>query len=669
MKKKCEVRFLEGLNPAQREAVLYNEGPLLIIAGAGSGKTKTLISRVARLVHDGIRPESILLLTFTRRVAQEMMKRASTLLDSRCQNVCGGTFHAFGLLMLRKYARYAECDPSFTILDRSDSEDVIGWIRREHHLHHSEKRFPQKGTLTEIISKAVNTQQPLDHVIEKEYPEFYEFREDIEQVYRDYVIYKKQTRVLDYDDLLTRLLDVLNSHSTVRTALQHTFSHILVDEYQDTNKPQGQIIVHLSGEKRMVTVVGDDSQSIYSFRGANFKNIMDFPKLFSETKIITLEENFRSKQPILDMTNALIASAREKYSKILFTQKKGGNKPVYVETHSENEQSQFICRKILELREEEIPLQKIAVLFRSGWHSNDLEVELALHNIPFVKYGGIKFVEASHVKDVIAFLRIHVNPWDTLSWQRVLLLFEGVGQKTVSSLIPYLQGRSLFSQLDLTSFRSKSFYDEIQRLVTLFTPKENSAESTSEFIEKILAFYKPFFELKYDDHVKRSADLQSIVTISQRYKTIDAFLTEMSLDPPEASQIGVSPESKDEERLTLSTIHSAKGLEWHTVFILSAVDGYLPSFQSLRDPAQLEEERRLLYVAMTRAQEQLFILKPHLEFRRFAYSYGGMLFSKLSRFLEEDMILERFAEKGNLSVEKSPLSASESEAPMKRYCF
>ncbi|MFC1752053.1 ATP-dependent helicase [Thermoproteota archaeon] len=641
--------FDQELNLAQKEAVYFDDGPLLVIAGAGSGKTKTLVYRVARLVHSGIRPERILLLTFTRKSSQEMLRRATSILDNRCNQVAGGTFHSFANQVLRKFGSPLGLSENFTILDRSDAEDLISLIRKELGMVSSDKRFPKKNTIADLGSKSINTQREIESILAEEYPQFIDFKQEIERILTEYRVYKDTTHVMDYDDLLVKLLKLLTDHPLVREKLQNLFDYILVDEYQDTNSIQAEIVRCLANEKQNVMVVGDDSQSIYSFRGANFRNIMQFPDMFPGARVITLEQNYRSCQPILDITNALINRAREKYTKTLFTSKSGGIKPIYVEADNENMQSRFVCQRVLEMREKNIPLNKIAVLIRSGWHSNDLEVELRSQKIPFVKYGGFKFVETAHVKDVISYLRIIHNPQDTISWHRVLLLLEGIGPKGAADITRAIkQSLSTNSSVALEKYEKKVFFKEFKALIKLILGDHSSA-TPAQSAEAVLEYYNPLFRLKYDDFSKRGTDLESIQSIAERYETLEDFLSEMSLEPPEASQVDSLPEGKDEEKLILSTIHSAKGLEWHSVFILSVVDGFLPSFRSLGDLAQMEEERRLLYVAMTRAEENLYIIKPNLDHSPGVFHrYGGMQLSKLSRFLDEGDLINQYTERYTL---------------------
>ncbi|MBU2258647.1 MAG: ATP-dependent helicase, partial [Candidatus Omnitrophica bacterium] len=429
------IDYQKELNPAQLEAVRSTDGQYLVIAGAGSGKTRILVYRVAYLVEKGIKPDEILLLTFTRKAAEEMLSRASMLLDERCQKVSGGTFHSFANNVLRRYAGLLGINNNFTILDRTDSEDAINLLRTQLGFSKLDKRFPRKRAIMEVISMSVNKSLPIEEALYDEYPQFIEWTDEINKINNEYKKYKHSKSLVDYDDLLVYLKELLVKHDSVRLTLAKKYKYIMVDEYQDTNKLQAFIVSLLACEHKNIMVVGDDSQSIYSFRGANFKNIMDFPKLFKDASVITLEENYRSTQPILNMTNQVIRLAKEKFEKNLYTKKEGGKLPLFIDTRDEFAQSKYIADKILELREEGVELGDIAVLFRSGWHSNDLEVELANRNLPFVKYGGQKFVEAAHIKDVISYLRLVQNPSDQISWYRALLLLKGIGPKTAERII------------------------------------------------------------------------------------------------------------------------------------------------------------------------------------------------------------------------------------------
>jgi len=636
-----KIDYHRELNPAQLKAVESINGPHLVIAGAGSGKTRVLVHRVAYLVEQGIAPEQILLLTFTRRSAEEMLRRASLLLDERCRNVSGGTFHSFANMILRKYAKLLEINNNFTILDQADAEDAVNLMRTQLNFHKTEKRFPRKHAILEVISKSVNKSEEISDVLLDEYPQFIEFSAEIKKIRDEYSKYKRQKSLLDYDDLLVFLKNLLTKHEDVRVNLSAKYKYIMVDEYQDTNKLQAHIACLLAADHANIMVVGDDAQSIYSFRGANFKNIIDFPKIFKDTKIITLEENYRSTQPILNLTNAVIARAKEKFEKNLYTRKKGGSAPVFIDCPDENAQSVFVAEKILELREEGVALKDIAVLFRSGWHSNDLEIELTSRNIPFAKYGGQKFVEASHIKDLVSYLRIAYNQHDQVSWLRALLLIPRIGPKTASKIIESISNSSKLEEL-------KQKNEELEKLFDLLKDIDIEHNEPAEIIARFLVYYQPLLKIKYDDFNKRLNDLDSLLRIAQRYKTTEQFLVDMALEPPERMLVEPGRPDKGDSPLTLSTIHSAKGLEWHTVFLIYVAEGHLPSYLSLETEEQIEEERRLFYVAATRAKVNLFLLKPHID--RSPRSFmdgGGSVFTQVSRFLEQGGLLEEFVDVQN----------------------
>lgn len=625
------IDYRKELNEAQYEAVMHGEGPLLVVAGAGTGKTRTLVYRVARLVETGTDPRSILLLTFTRKAAEEMLRRASILIDHRCNQVAGGTFHSFGNIVLRHYARRLDLSPNFTIMDRSDSEDVIQLLRTEMGLNRKERRFPRKETVAEIYSMALNKQMTIPDLMEREYFHLWDSLEDLLRLYERYVQYKKEKSLLDYDDLLIRLKELLERDQEVRRRLSDQYRFIMVDEYQDTNRLQADIIRLLAATHDNVMAVGDDAQSIYSFRGANFRNIMDFPQQFPGTRIISLEENYRSTQPILSLTNEIISRAKEKYEKKLFTRRLHGDTPLLVQAESEPAQSRFACQKILELREEGVPLWDIAVLFRSSFHSFDLEIELARHNIPFVKRGGFQFMESAHIKDLLAHLRILANPQDAVSWNRVLLLLEGIGPQLSQKIIRWLlEGGKVEDRL--CSFPAKG--KVAHSLRTLAQVLEASSDERSRPVEKtqyLVQYYLPILKRKYpDDYPKRLKDIEHFLGMTERYRSLERLLTDMALEPPTDSVGGVLAVEPEEGPLVLSTIHSAKGLEWHTVFIIWALEGRFPSLYNINTEEELEEERRLLYVAATRAKENLFITYPIKIFDRGLRT----VLSRPSRFIE-----------------------------------
>ena len=629
--------YRNELNDAQYQAATTVQGPLLIIAGAGTGKTRTLVYRVAHLIDIGVDPRSILLLTFTRRAAEEMLRRASLLIDNRCSQVAGGTFHSFANLVLRQFGRRSGLSPSFTIMDRSDSEDAIQLLRTELGLNYKDKRFPRKQTVAEIFSMAVNKQTTVPDLLEREYPHLYDSLDDLLRLCERYIDYKTTKALLDYDDLLTKLKDLLSTQEEVRRGLSQIYQFIMVDEYQDTNALQAQIIRLLAATHNNVAVVGDDAQSIYSFRGANFRNIMDFPEVFPGTRIIKLEENYRSTQPILNLTNKIIQLAKERYDKRLFTHKQEGETPVLVQAESEQMQSRFVCQKILELREEGVPLWDIAVLFRSSFHSFDLELELARHNIPFIKRGGFQFMETTHIKDLLAHLRILANPQDTISWNRVLLLLEGVGPQMSQKITGWLLAGSQPVER-LRTFQAKAKIAHELKTLAQVLQYASQAKRPAEQTQYLMQYYVPILKRSHpDDHPKRLRDLEHFQGITDRYRSLERLLADMALEPPNDSVGGVLAVDPDEGPVILSTIHSAKGLEWHSVFIIWALEGRFPSFYNINTDEELEEERRLLYVAATRAKENLFISYPIKIFDRGL----RMVLSRPSQFIEgisEDLL-------------------------------
>ncbi len=624
------IPYEKVLNPAQYEAVATLQGPLLVIAGAGSGKTRTLTYRVARLVEQGVPPASILLLTFTRKASIEMLRRASTLLDQRCQRVAGGTFHSFSNLTLRRYADKLGFEQGFNIMDRADTEDAINLLRARLNLNVSARRFPRKRTIASIYSKAVNKVSDIQDVIAEDYPNFVADAADLLRLHKAYETYKKKHFLMDYDDLLVYLNILLAENPDVCQTLSQTYRYIMVDEYQDTNKIQADIVRLLASTHDNVMVVGDDSQCIYAFRGANFGNIMDFPERFPGTKIIKLEENYRSTQPILDLTNVIIARAKEKYTKVLFTRKKQGSLPAVVVAQDEHMQSQFVVQRILELREKGVSLDEVAVLFRSGYHSFDLEIELNRKNIPFVKVGGFKFVETAHIKDLLAHMKILSNPNDSVSWHRVLLLLDGIGLKTADEIFQAVvtSGKGVGG---LAGVKTKPRCAKAcKRLGHTLEGLRTDRLGVAEIGAKLIEYYQPVLQKKFDDHPKRARDLEHLLTMMERYGSIEPFLSDMALEPPNASIDGNLAAAYDDEQLVLSTIHSAKGLEWHTVFVIWTLEGRFPAFYATRSDEEIEEELRLTYVAATRAKENLYFSYPINAYDRVT----GMLLSRPSRFID-----------------------------------
>lgn len=615
------------LNEAQYQAVTTLDGPVLVVAGAGTGKTRTLVYRVAHLIERGTEPEHILLLTFTRKAAQEMLHRAGQLLGASCSRVTGGTFHAVANLLLRRHGRHLGYPSHFTIIDRADAEGIITILKSALAMGGAGKRFPSKHIIVNIISKAVNKGVSIDDLLVEEYEHLTEFGDDIVKLRDHYQSFKFEHGLMDYDDLLVNLQRVLVEVDPIREQESERFSHIMVDEYQDTNLIQAEIVRLLASCHGNVMAVGDDAQSIYSFRGADFKNIMNFPRLFPGTRIIKLEENYRSTQPVLSLTNAIIERATEKYTKKLFTSIAGGEKPQLFSGLDPTEEARFIIDRIASLQRQGLALHNMAVLFRSGFHSFKLELELAARHIPFEKRGGLKLTEAAHIKDLISYFRVLVNPRDNLSWNRILLHLDKVGPKTARKILADIKAAEepLNALADYPA--AGKFQAALANLADLLLALSAPNIAPVVQFERVLEYYRPIFErIYYDDYPKRSRDLEQLKVIIQGYGDLQSFVADTALEPPEiGGDIGDS-----EDRLVLSTIHSAKGLEWHTVFVINLVDGKFPVSYSMPGE-QLEEERRLLYVAATRAKHHLILTYP----REIMSQDRRFVSTRLSPFLAE----------------------------------
>ena len=646
LKRNGKIDYESELNESQLKAVMTTEGPLLIVAGAGTGKTRTLVYRVARLVEMGAKPESVLLLTFTRRAATSMLARAASLADARCQRVSGGTFHSLGHLVLRKFSEQIGLQKNFTVLDQGDTEDLIDLLRRQMRLT-KDRHFPRKRTIAGIFSMMVNKVISMKQVINQSYSQFVDERRELEILFKSFEEFKRNRHMLTYDDLLVRLRDALEADEKLRQQLSDQYRYIMVDEYQDTNKLQAQLVRLMTSKHENVAVVGDEFQSIYSFRGASHRNMLEFPKLFPSAQIIKLEENYRSTQPILEVANAIVENVKESYKKRLFSRIEGGERPVVVSAQDENEQSRFVAERIEEMREEGVPLSEIAVLFRSSSHSFDLEIELGKRGIPFRKFGGMKFAESAHIKDALSFLRVVVKPSDTLSWFRTLKLIDHVGDATVYQILEHLGVESrefrstrtkdaLFKKLHRFPARA-SYKAQLTRLARVFSSIGQS-KSPQEQLAAVLRFYKPLLKSKFDDSVRRGRDLEHLQVIAKRYKASAKLLEDIALDPSDTTQ-GDTNEDGSRRRgtgfVTLSTVHSAKGLEWDRLFVIWMTDGWFPSNRFDDEFDDLEEERRLLYVAATRARRHLNFVYPVNVFRGGGHDYHGDGFSPtISRFLE-----------------------------------
>jgi DNA helicase-2/ATP-dependent DNA helicase PcrA len=648
---------LAKLNAEQRRAVEHggptyaDAGPLLIIAGAGSGKTNTLAHRVAHLILHGIDPRRILLLTFSRRAATEMARRveriAAQVLGDKAGVMTGGltwsgTFHAIGARLLREYAPQIGLDRAFTIHDREDSADLMNLERHDLGLSKTERRFPAKGTCLAIYSRVVNAQCPLQDALGAFFPWCVAWESELRQLFSKYVEAKQRHHVLDYDDLLLYWAHMM-AEPSIADEVGACFDHVLVDEYQDTNRLQASILLGLKPKGRGLTVVGDDAQSIYSFRAATVRNILDFPDHFSpRAQIATLERNYRSTQPILDAANAVINFAEERFTKNLWSDRASAERPQLVSVRDEADQARYVADRILENREAGVALKAQAVLFRASHHSAPLEIELTQRNIPFVKFGGLKFLEAAHIKDVLAFLRWAENPRDRVAGFRVVQLLPGVGPATAARLLDQVAQ-------DLNPLHA----------VEIFVPPATAAQAWGSFAEAVRLvrgkaagwpaeldlvhdWYEPHLERLYDDAVMRRSDLVQLKQIASTYATRERFLTELTLDPPDATSAEPGVPLLDEDYVILSTIHSAKGQEWKSVLVLNVIDGCIPSDLSTGSSAQIEEERRLLYVAMTRAKDHLHLIMPQ---RFFAHQQRGNgdrhMYAARTQFIPAS-ILDRF---------------------------
>jgi DNA helicase-2/ATP-dependent DNA helicase PcrA len=603
------------------------EGPVLVIAGAGSGKTRTLVYRLAYLVEQGVDPEAILLLTFTRKAAQEMLSRAVHLLNRPLAQVTGGTFHSVCYQWLRIYGERVGYPQGFNIMDRSDQGDLLQLLKERFGFKHPAGSFPKKDTMADIFSAVVNKSMTLEALLIRDYGQFLERRDELAKIGAAYREEKLRHHLMDYDDLLVLGRRLLAEHEDVRRRLSERFRYLMVDEYQDTNRLQAELVRLLAFTHQNVMAVGDDSQSIYSFRGADFRNIMDFPNLFPGARIVKLEENYRSTQPILDLANAVIAGAREKYTKCLFTRQPSNTRPRLYRAASENDQSRLVVAQVQELLKQGVPLKEIAVLVRAGYHSFDLEIELARAGLHFVKFGGFKFVESAHIKDLLAYLRLLANHRDALSWHRVLLLTPGVGRQSCARFDNQM-GRNFSLEDALEWLRSQKRPGQLKDLAALLAELHSPNLTLVAVLSRVLEFYEPLAKGRYDDYPKRMKDLEHLLAIASRYRSLRSFLNDLTLEPP-ASAADLAP--PPQEYLTVSTIHSAKGLEWDAVFVLWAAEGRFPGFYSQEREDDLEEERRLMYVAITRARKHLGIAYPAIGYSR----YLGMTVNAPSRFIAD----------------------------------
>ena len=649
---------LERLNAAQRKAVVHGEalpekgyksGPLLIVAGAGTGKTDTLAHRVAHLVIHGVDPARILMLTFTRRAATEMRRRAHEITRKALNEPLGGvsqgiaqrlswagTFHAIGNRLLRHYAPHLQLDPHFSVIDRGDSSDLMDSLRQELGLADKEQRFPRKDTCLQIYSNRVNTRASLQETLEHYFPWCAQWETELANLFRAYVEQKQHSRLLDYDDLLLYWHAMMCEPRLAQHIGAH-FDHVLVDEYQDTNRLQAEILHALKPDGSGLVVVGDDAQAIYSFRAAAVENILGFAERFQPAaEVVTLAQNYRSTQPVLDVANAVMAEAPRQHRKYLLSVRGDGARPRAVTVDELQTQAEYVCAEVLRRREASVPLKRQAVLFRTSSHSDLLEVELTKRKIPFVKYGGLKFLEAAHIKDLLAVLRWADNPHNALAAFRTLQLLPGMGPVNARAAIDHLEagGHSFES---LKSFKPPQTAEiDWQRLVELLQSLADPQRPWNGQLSQAREWYRRHFERLYEQFHTRMGDLEQLELLSGQYPSRERFLTELTLDPPNATSDLSGRPTLEEDFLVLSTIHSAKGMEWDTVYVLNVVDGSFPNEFSTGKSELIEEERRLLYVALTRAQNDLLMMVPlkfHLTNQSRqgdAHVYGGR-----SRFVTE----------------------------------
>jgi DNA helicase-2/ATP-dependent DNA helicase PcrA len=630
---------LARLNPRQRAAVEHGDAPLLVIAGAGSGKTNTLAHRVAALIRRGADPRAILLLTFSRRAAVEMTRRIQQHAGARAAALeWAGTFHAIGARLLREYAARIGLNPAFTIHDREDSADLMALARHELDLTATDKRFPLKGTCLAIYSRVVNSELTLAEVLARSFPWCAGWEGELKKLFAAYVEAKQKQNVLDYDDLLLYWASMMQAPA-LATEISARFAHVLVDEYQDTNRLQASVLLRLAPDGRGLTVVGDDAQSIYAFRGATVRNILEFPQRFAPpATIVALEQNYRSTQSILDAANAVIGLATERYTKNLHTERGAGARPRLVTVADEAVQARYVVDHVLAQREEGVALRSQAVLFRASHHSLPLELELARRNVPFVKFGGLKFLEAAHVKDLLATLRFAQNPRDRVAGFRAIQLLAGLGPRHAGKMLDALAAESSCGFADVDAIPPAVLPAWAAFAAALGDAGAAGSRWPADF-ERLCTWYLGELPRLYEDAEPRGADIRQLARLATTYPNRERFLTELTLDPPGATSDEAGVPLRDEDYLILSTIHSAKGQEWTSVSVLNVVDGCLPSDLATGTSAEIEEERRLLYVAMTRAKDQLDLVVPQRFYVSAQSGHGDRhVYGSRSRFIPEALL-------------------------------
>ena len=635
------IDYAAELNGQQLAAVTAQPGPQLIIAGAGSGKTRTLTYRVAYLLENGIDPRNILLLTFTNKAARQMLDRVANLLPIDASGLWGGTFHSVGNRMLRRHGSALGYNSGFTIIDREDQKDLINTVVASAGIDPKEIRFPKGDVLAEIFSFVVNTETALEELLAEKFPYFLPLLEKITDIHGRYEKKKKATNSVDFDDLLEKTLSMLQKHENIASFYRRQFQFILVDEYQDTNKIQADFIDLLAREHRNVMVVGDDAQSIYSWRGANFQNILEFPKRYPDAKVFKIEMNYRSVPEILEVANAAIAANVDQFQKNLQpTRESAAAKPAVVALNDGSEQAQFIAQRILELRDEDVDLNEIAVLYRAHYHALELQLELSRRGIPYQITSGVRFFEQAHIKDVISFVRFVANPRDEVAFKRMVKLLPGIGNRSAENLWNAWD-KSLNERGEITSFserllamsvsaKSKKHWTQLAHTLDEIAPG-GQPNPPSEMITSVVeAIYDDYAKVNFTNYELRREDLNQLAAFARQFKDVNEFLSQLALISNVDAEAAPN-QTGDKEAVNLSTVHQAKGLEFHTVFVIWLTDGMFPSSRSIDTREALEEERRLFYVAITRAKDELYLTYPHM---RLTGGYGDV-FQRPSRFLKE----------------------------------
>src|SRR3989449_9663553 len=633
------IDYAAELNEQQLAAVTAPPGPILVIAGAGSGKTRTLTYRVAYLLENGIDPRNILLLTFTNKAARQMLDRVANLLPVDATGLWGGTFHSIGNRMLRRHGRALGYSSGFTIMDREDQKDLIATVVASSGIDPKEMRFPKADVLADIFSFVVNTERPMEELLAEKFPYFLPLLEQIKDVHARYERKKKSTNSMDFDDLLEKTLRMLMEHEEIAGFYRRQFQFILVDEYQDTNKIQADFVDTLAAEHKNVMVVGDDAQSIYSWRGANFQNILEFPKRYPTAQVFKIELNYRSVPEILEVANAAIAANVQQFRKHLSaTRPTNAVKPADVALNNGGEQAQFIAQRILGLRDEGVDLNEIAVLYRAHYHAVELQLELSRRGIPYQITSGIRFFEQAHIKDVTSFIRFVANPRDEVAFNRMVKLLPGIGNRTAENLWQ-AWAAGITDPIDNFGERlqamhvpakSKTLWTQLVHTLDEIAPG-GQPNPPSEMITSIVeAIYDDYAKVNFTNYELRREDLDQLAVFARQFKDVHEFLSQLALISNVDSE-ATPVQTGDKEAVNLSTVHQAKGLEFHTVFVIWLTDGMFPSSRSLDTREVLEEERRLFYVAITRARDELYLTLPHM---RLSGGYGDV-FQRPSRFLRE----------------------------------